>query len=50
MKMEINGVLIWFCSQCGYYWRMRCESTPPERCAKCRHRGWQRDRDDEAEC
>jgi hypothetical protein len=49
MKMALNGVMAWFCNQFGHNWRIREESAPPERCAKCRSRLWRRDRNDDAQ-
>ena len=49
MRVWINGFLTWMCSECGHTWRARCEETPPIHCAKCNHRGWNRERDVVAE-
>jgi rubrerythrin len=35
----------WLCNQCGHIWRRKDGARPPAHCAKCGHRGWDKDRE-----
>ena len=50
MQMFQYDVLNWWCNMCGHNWPVRDKEQPPTHCAKCHHRGWNREREIEVEC
>jgi len=49
MRVIVSDVLMWVCNQCGHLWPTKNEELPPVHCAKCGHRGWNREREIDAE-